>query len=189
MSDNRAKGVFLDRDGTLIHDRPGHYLARPQDLRLYKHTPQALRILAQAGFKLFVVSNQSGIGRGYYTDETARAINKRMTGLLEQEGVIITDIAYCPHAPAEHCVCRKPLPYMGLRFIEKYGLNPKLCYMVGDKLSDLEFGRALGVTAIFVRTGNGRQQLQKHGNELTTEIIARDILSAAEWITKHEIQN
>lgn len=187
MADNTIKAVILDRDGTLIFDRPGHYLSRPEDLRLYKHTPDALALLCKAGFKLFVVSNQSGIGRGYYSDETARAINKRMTDLLHPSGARIEEIVYCPHAPSEKCSCRKPLPEMGLRLIDKHGINPARSYMVGDKLSDMQFGHSLGLTPVFVKTGNGRHQLEKHGNELKTEKITPDILSAAKWIIKHEI--
>ncbi len=189
MAETRIKAVILDRDGTLIHDKPGHYLSRPENLKLYKNTAEALKLLCDAGFKLFVVSNQSGIGRGYFTDETARAINKRMTDLLAKSGVVITDISYCPHAPKEACTCRKPLPHMGLELIKRYKLAPALSYMVGDKLSDLKFGRALGMTPVFVKTGNGKHQLEKYADEIKTEKTAPDILAAAKWIIKHEIQN
>ncbi|MFA6583141.1 MAG: HAD family hydrolase [Elusimicrobiaceae bacterium] len=183
------KAIILDRDGTLIHDKPGRYLSKPEALRLYKNTAPALKILAEAGYKLFVVSNQSGIGRGYFTEQTARAINRRMTDSLKKTGVVIADIVFCPHAPDEKCACRKPLPKMGEDLIKKHGIKPAESYMVGDKLSDVKFGHALGMKTIFVKTGNGRHQLEKYGSKIQTEKIAADILAAAKWIAKYEIQN
>lgn len=182
------KAVFLDRDGTLIHDRPGHYLSEPGKLRLYKNTPAALKLLADRGFKLFVVSNQSGVGRGYYTLETANAINDRLKELLERHGVKIAEISICPHAPSTPCECRKPAPAMGLHLIARHGIDTSRSYMVGDKLSDMEFGRNIGVKTVFVKTGHGRHQAEKHGNRLAPSIKANNILRAAQRICD-EIQD
>lgn len=182
------KAVFLDRDGTLIHDRPGHYLSEPAKLRLYRNTPAALKMLADKGFRLFVVSNQSGVGRGYYTLATANAINDHLEKLLSRHGVKIAEISICPHAPSTPCECRKPAPAMGLRLMAKHGIDPSRSYMVGDKLSDMEFGRNIGVRTVFVKTGHGRSQSEKHGEKLAPSIKANDILRAAQRICD-EIQD
>jgi len=180
------KAVFLDRDGTLIHDRPGHYLSRPEDLRVYKNAPEALALLQKHGFRLFIVSNQSGVGRGYFTGKTARAINARLENLFKKRGVKITETVFCPHAPDAGCSCRKPAPLMGERLIKRYKLSPPACYMAGDKKSDAQFGRNLGFSTVFVKTGHGAAQLKKHGGKVADRVTA-DILSAAKWIIKHEI--
>ena len=109
-----TKAIFLDRDGTLIYEKPGVYLSDPKQLRLYKSTKPALALLSKSGFKLFIVSNQSGIGRGYFTEKEVNAVHAHLKTLLKPAR--IEEIVFCPHAPDEHCACRKPLPKMGLDF-------------------------------------------------------------------------
>ncbi len=180
------KGVFLDRDGTLIHDRPGHYLSEPGKLKLYKDTIPALRLLRGLGFKLFVVTNQSGIARGYFTDKTARAINMRLETLLRKAGAPISETAYCPHGPDDGCRCRKPAPLMGKRLAKKHNIDLRRSFMIGDKISDVKFGANLGLRTILVRSGHGRSQLRKAGGKHAAEHIAAGILQAARFI-RHEI--
>ncbi len=176
------KAVFLDRDGTLIYEKPGVYLSRPQQVRLYKSTRPALQLLQEHGFKLFIVSNQSGIGRGYFTEKEVRAVHAHLQQLLNP--IKIEDIVFCPHAPEEHCACRKPLPKMGLDLIAKYRLDTAYSYMIGDKKADVEFGRALGVKTVLVTTANGKHHLQKYPN-LHPDKIASNLLNAAKFIV-HE---
>ena len=111
------KAVFLDRDGTLIYEKPGVYLSDPQQVRLYKSTKPALELLAKSGFSLFMVSNQSGIGRGYFTEQDVRAVHARLAELLHPTK--LQDIVFCPHTPDEHCACRKPQPKLGTDLIKK----------------------------------------------------------------------
>ena len=113
-----TKAVFLDRDGTIIYEKPGVYLSHPQQVRLYKSTRPALKLLSQSGFKLFIVSNQSGIGRGYFTEEEVNAVHVHLLKLLKPAR--IEEIVFCPHAPDEKCSCRKPQPKMALDLIKKY---------------------------------------------------------------------
>ena len=140
------KAVFLDRDGTLIYERPGVYISRTSQLRLYKSTPEALRILSKLGFKLFIVSNQSGIGRGYFGKETVEELNAYLRGLLKKSGVLLDGIYYCPHAPEKHCRCRKPETLLGEQIIKEHGVDPAASFMIGDKRADVEFGRRLGMS-------------------------------------------
>lgn len=180
--------VFLDRDGTLIHDRPGHYLSDPAKLRLYKNTIPALRLLRKLGFRLFIVTNQSGIARGYFTRATAEKVNARLEKLLAAGGARIDETAYCPHGPNDGCLCRKPLPLMGRKLIKKHNIAAERSFMVGDKKSDMEFGGKLGLKTILLRTGHGQTQLRKPQALSATGHVSAGILQAARFI-KHEIQN
>ena len=176
------KAVFLDRDGTLIYEKPGVYLSRPEQVRLYKSTKPALELLSKNGFQLFIVSNQSGIGRGYFTEKEVNAIHTHLCKLLKPAR--IQEIAFCPHAPDEHCACRKPQPKMGLDLIKKYHIDPKHSYMIGDKKADVEFGRAIGCKTILVTTANGHRHLKKYP-DLHPDKIATNLLNAAKFILKN----
>ena len=178
------KAVFLDRDGTLIYEKPGVYLSRPEQVRLYKSTRPALALLSKSGFKLFIVSNQSGIGRGYCTAKEVRAVHAHLVKLLRPAQ--IEEIVFCPHAPDEHCACRKPQPKMGLELIKKYQIDPSRSYMIGDKKADVEFGRALGCKTVLVTTANGHRHLKKYPN-LQPDKIATNLLNAAKFIVQDSL--
>ncbi len=179
------KAVFLDRDGTLIYEKPGVYLSDPQQVRLYKSTRPALELLAKSGFKLFIVSNQSGIGRGYFTEKEVNAVHAHLRRLLKPAS--IEEIVFCPHAPDEKCTCRKPQPQMGLDLIKKYRIDPQKSYMIGDKKADVEFGHALGCKAVLVTTANGHRHLKKYP-ALHPDKIATNLLNAAKFIVKDSEQ-
>lgn len=175
------KAVFLDRDGTVIYEKPGVYLSDPAGVRLYKSSRKALTLLNKAGFKLFIVSNQSGIGRGYFTEKEVRKVNAQMLALLKPAH--IEEIVFCPHAPDENCICRKPQPEMGLKLIKKYHINPKQSYMIGDKKADVIFGHNIGCKSVLVTTANGKNHLKKYP-DLKPEKIANNLLNAARFIIK-----
>ena len=175
------KAVFFDRDGTLIYDYG--YLADPAKVRLYTHTKPALQLLAKAGYRLFIVSNQSGIGRGYFSEKEARAVNDRLCRLLYP--VTLDEIVFCPHAPDEACSCRKPLPQLGLHLIRKYHLDPTRSFMIGDKKSDVEFGHAWGGKSILVTTANGKKHLHKYPH-MHPDYVAANLLRAARFILREE---
>ena len=179
------KAVFLDRDGTVIFEKPGTYLADPKKVILYKNTLEGLKKLYKAGYKLFIVSNQSGIGRGYFDEDTMLAV---MASMLKQlKGVKVEGIAYCPHAPQDNCSCRKPLPEMGVKIIKGYKLDPKKCFMIGDKKSDIEFAKNIGVEGILVLTGNGRRHAQKYKKDFKNIKHCADLKGAANYILNKEI--
>ena len=177
----KTKAVFLDRDGTIIYEKPGVYLSDPAKVRPYKSAKMALQLLREAGFSLFIVSNQSGIGRGYFTEKEVNKVNARMLSLLKPAR--IEEIIFCPHAPDEKCACRKPLPEMGLKLIKKYHIDPKQSYMIGDKKADVLFGHAIGCKAVLVTTANGKKHLQKYP-DLKPEKVATNLLNAARFILK-----
>lgn len=180
---NQIKAVFFDRDGTLIHERPGVYLSDPADVRLYAPAKTALAKLAQAGFAFFIVSNQSGIGRGYFTEKEVRAVHKRLLQLLHPAQ--IQEIVFCPHAPTDPCLCRKPGTLLGEQLIKKYHIDPARSFMAGDKKADVLFGQALGFKSILLTTANGKNHLKKYP-ELKPDFVANDLLAAARYILRED---
>ncbi len=176
---NRA--VFLDRDGTVIEEKD--FLHRPEEVELYPSTAPALRRLQSAGFKLFVVSNQSGVGRGYFTMEDVEKVNQRMLNDLAREGVKIERIYIAPEAPDIPSRGRKPSPQFLFDARDEFGLDLAQSYMIGDRLSDLECGWNAGVRkTIMVRTGYGAGVETASAGKLGAAVIVDDLASAADWI-------
>jgi histidinol-phosphate phosphatase family protein len=140
------RAVFLDRDDTLNHD-PG-YLRDPEQLELLPGVADALATLQTRGFVLIVVTNQSGVGRGYYPIEATHAVNARMSELLAAAGVTIARYEICPHAPDDGCDCRKPSPKMILGAAAALEVDCRQSWMVGDKESDVEAGIAAGCRTV-----------------------------------------
>jgi D-glycero-D-manno-heptose 1,7-bisphosphate phosphatase len=142
------RAVFLDRDNTLIFD-PG-YIHEPSKVRLLEGVAEGLKLLKEAGFLLIVISNQSGIGRGYYGEEDFWAVNRRLQELLLPHKVQIDDFFFCPHRPDENCSCRKPKPYLVYEAARKWKVDVKESFVVGDKPSDLELGFNAGCRGAFL---------------------------------------
>lgn len=145
--------IFLDRDGTVIVEL--HYLSDPDAVRLETGVLEGLASLSAHGHPLIVVSNQSGIGRGMFTEEAARGVNQRAAELLARGGVDILDWYICPHVPEAACMCRKPAPGLPLTAARQHGLALAGSYVIGDKPSDLELADAIGGTGILVTSGHG----------------------------------
>ena len=148
--------VLFDRDGTLIEDR--HYLSDPDGVELIPGTGEALAVLRRRGIQTFVVSNQSGIGRGYFPESSWHACEKRLAELLSFFGAGLDDERFCPHAPEEGCRCRKPETGMWESLRASHGLEAARSVMVGDKAEDLLFGANAGLAAaVLVLTGKGER--------------------------------
>ena len=143
--------VFLDRDGTLI-DETG-YLADPGGISFYPGIPEALKRLQERGYLLVVITNQSGIGRGYFDEETALKVNLSMVKILRGTEVFLTAVYYCPHHPDDKCRCRKPKLLMVQRALDDLKINPGLSWMVGDIDKDAQTGINAGLRTIIVETG------------------------------------
>ncbi len=180
---NQIKAVFFDRDGTLIHEKPGTYLSDPAAVHLYAPVPRALTRLAQAGFVFFIVSNQSGIGRGYFTEKEVNKVHARLRQLLKP--VEIKEIVFCPHAPDHACRCRKPGTLLGEQLIKKYHIDPARSFMVGDKKADVQFGRGLGLRSVLMTTANGKNHLKKY-TDLKPDFIAPNMQAAASYILRED---
>lgn len=154
------KNIILDRDGTLIEER--HYLRNPEEVQLITGVVPPMRELCQAGCRFFVVSNQSGIGRGILTLEEYQAVHARLTQILNTHNITLQDAVFCPHTPSEPCTCRKPGQALWKQLLEKHDLRAEESVMVGDKASDVLFGLNAGMAlSVLVRTGHGDVQAEK----------------------------
>jgi histidinol-phosphate phosphatase family protein len=147
--------VFLDRDGTLIDYVP--YLSNPEQVRLIPGAGESLAAMKNAGFHLVLITNQSGIGRGLYSERDYEAVNDRIAELLGDFGVTLDRIEFCPHTPEDGCGCRKPATGMAESAVTELGISLTSSFVIGDNLSDIEFGRAIGAATILVETGLGKE--------------------------------
>ena len=168
---NRSKlpkkpAVFLDRDGTLIHDKPGHYLTDEKLLKLYQNTPTALKILKKLGYAFIILTNQSGIGRGYMTLEKSKKINLTLQKKLKKLGIEIQGIYFCPHSPKDNCNCRKPRTGLAKEALNIHNINLEDSFMIGDKLADIKLGKNLKIKTIFLKTGHGKSQSLKYKTDM-----------------------
>jgi len=156
------RAVFIDRDGTINEEKD--YLYRADEFTFIPGAPEAIRLLNEAGFLVIVVTNQSGVARGYYTEEDVHLLHRHIAAQLEQVGARVDAWSYCPHHPAGRgsyalpCRCRKPLPGMLLEAAGRFEIDLQFSVMIGDKLVDVEAGRAAGCRPILVRTGYGSQE-------------------------------
>jgi D-glycero-D-manno-heptose 1,7-bisphosphate phosphatase len=177
----KQRAVFLDRDGTINVDR--NYLSDPAQLELIRGAGPALRRLMDAGFLLFIITNQSGIGRGYYTLADMHAVNERLCELLANDGVRFEKIYFAPEAPEEPSRGRKPSPQFLYDARDEFGLDLAQSYMIGDKLIDLECGWNAGVKkSILVRTGYGAEVEKKTAGQPNGAVVLDDLPKATDWI-------
>jgi D-glycero-D-manno-heptose 1,7-bisphosphate phosphatase len=175
------QAVFLDRDGTIIEEK--NYLSRPEDVALLPGAGAALKRLQDGGFKLFIVSNQSGVGRGYFTLADVERVNQHLLGQLGLDGVRFDKIYIAPEAPTQPSRGRKPSPQFLLDARDQFDLDLRRSFMVGDKLIDLQCGWNAGVNrCILVRTGYGAQEERASADKLGAAVLVDDLSAAAEWI-------
>ncbi|HEY1663424.1 MAG TPA: HAD family hydrolase [Verrucomicrobiae bacterium] len=178
---NRA--VFLDRDGTLIAE--ANYLHRIDQVQIFPATPIGLKKLCAAGYRLFIVSNQSGVGRGYFTMADVDAVNAHMAAELAREGISFDKIYIAPEAPGQASRGRKPSPQFLFDARDEFGLDLAQSFLVGDKVIDLECGWNAGIKkSILVRTGYGAEIERKEPETISRAVVVDDLDKAAEWILK-----
>lgn len=175
----RNKAIFLDRDGVINEEVS--YLSNLDDFRFIDGTVEALKILKSLGYLLIVITNQAGVARGYFTEETLQQIHRKMKQALEDNNVPLDDIFYCPHHPdfTGICECRKPLPGMILRAAEKYDIILDQSYMVGDTLGDIKTGYNAKCKTVLVMTGYGREEVKKI-SKIKPNLICENLLDFAE---------
>ncbi len=192
MPRQKNRAVFLDRDGTIIQE-VGH-IGRISQVKFIRGAFTALRGLRELGFKLIVVSNQSGVARGIITLHQVQNVNEYITSKLRQKKLFFDDLRYCPHHPSDgngkfrrKCSCRKPATGMIKMAQKKHNLSGKGNYVIGDKLTDVQLAKNIGAKGILVLTGFGRDQLAKSANKsIKPDYIAKNILDAARWIIQLE---
>jgi D-glycero-D-manno-heptose 1,7-bisphosphate phosphatase len=179
---NRA--VFLDRDGTLIEDKD--YLHCPEEVIIYPGVGPALKRLQDGGFKLFIVTNQSGVGRGKFPIEDVHRVHEFLSRELAKDGVHFEKIYIAPEAPDQPSRGRKPSPQFLFDARDEFRIDLAQSYMIGDKLIDLECGWNAGVKqSILVRTGYGAEVERKAANQLRGAPVVDDLPAAKTFILSH----
>jgi D-glycero-D-manno-heptose 1,7-bisphosphate phosphatase len=168
--------IFLDRDGTVIVD--SNYPSDPDAVQFEVNAKEGLGLFAAAQTRLVIVSNQSGIGRGYFPESAAHNINERLARILSAQNIQIEGWYICPHKPEDQCECRKPLPGLAYRAARELGIDLKRAIMIGDKISDLGMATALGMPGILVRTGKGEATARAATSTLTNTFIVNDLVEA-----------
>jgi D-glycero-D-manno-heptose 1,7-bisphosphate phosphatase len=179
----RKRAVFLDRDGTIIQEKG--YLSDPEALELISGAALAIQLINHLGLRAVVVSNQSGVSRGYFSASRLEEINLHLIRLLAQEGAHVDGLYYCPHHPADGCTCRKPEPGMLLKAAEELSVDLTSSYLAGDKGDDIDTIHRVGGKGILVLTGYGREQQEDWDGE-PPDFVAQDLLEAAYWIMVKE---
>ena len=192
MKKNTA--VFLDRDGT-INEEVG-YLDSLNKIKIIPGAYEAIKLINLSGMKTIVITNQAGVARGFFTEESVDAANELIQSDLKKRGAYIDKFYYCPHHPTEgkgrylqKCNCRKPAPGMILSAAGEFNINLTESYLVGDTFHDIQAAKNAGIKAILVKTGYGTELLDGGGNDQATpeskpDYIAEDILDAVQWILK-----
>jgi D-glycero-D-manno-heptose 1,7-bisphosphate phosphatase len=173
MTNPLSPAVFIDRDGTIMQDVD--YCSDPQQVKIFPRVAEALRRLKSKGFKVIIITNQSGIGRGFFTVEQYRAVEAEV---LRQLGDGLIDATYfCPDVPGQHSSCRKPAPGMIVEATREHQIDLARSFLIGDKEIDAECGRNVGVRTIRVRTGFDRETAGS-----MADWVAEDLPAAAEII-------
>ena len=179
--------MFLDRDGTMIEDVG--YLDQIARVAFYPWTVDAIRALNRAGLAVVVVTNQSGIARGYFSDAFVETTHRHISARLEAGGARVDAYYYCPHHPggtvteyARACRCRKPAPGLIESAAADLGLDASRSFVVGDRWLDVQLGRAVGARAILVRTGSGATEEARPQDGVAADAVVDNLAAAASWI-------
>jgi D-glycero-D-manno-heptose 1,7-bisphosphate phosphatase len=179
--------VFLDRDGTLIEEVG--YLDRPGRVQLYPWAGDAIRALNRAGVRVVMVTNQSGIARGFFDEAMVQSIHARIAELLARGGARLDAYYYCPHHPdgkvaeyARACDCRKPGRALVDRAIAEFGIDPHRSFAVGDRWFDVALARTIGARGVLVRTGYGAMEADQPTHGMTPDAVVDNLAGAVSWI-------
>jgi D-glycero-D-manno-heptose 1,7-bisphosphate phosphatase len=176
--------VFLDRDGTIAEEVG--YLNHASRFRMFPFVAAAIHRLNEARLPVIVVTNQSGVGRGYFPESLVRTVNELMTQQLAESDARIDAIYYCPHISADNCSCRKPKTGMLDRAAQEHALDLQRSFVVGDRYGDLELAQSVRARSILVRTGYGEGELAWHAAHwpVQPDFVAEDLAQAADWILR-----
>ena len=171
------KAIFIDRDGVINEDHG--YVHKIEDFKFIPKAVDGLKLLSEQGFKFIIITNQSGIGRGYYKKEDFLTFNNHLVSELSKNKIKIEKTYYCQHGPDESCDCRKPSTKYIKEAKKEFDIDLENSYVIGDHPHDIEMGKKAGCKSIYVLTGHGK----KHKEELKeADFIAQDLYEAANWI-------
>jgi D-glycero-D-manno-heptose 1,7-bisphosphate phosphatase len=182
-----SAAVFLDRDGTLIEEVG--YLDRADRVTLYPYAADAIRALNRAGIRIVMVTNQSGVARGFFSEAVVVEVHQHIADLLARRGAHIDAYYYCPHHPdgrvaeyAIRCECRKPGRALVDRAVHELGIDPARSFTVGDRWLDVGLARTIGGRGVLVRTGYGADEEQRRPEGLEADVVVNNLVEAASWI-------
>jgi histidinol-phosphate phosphatase family protein len=180
------RALFIDRDGTINVEK--EFISSPDDVELIPYAAAGLFMAAKHGFKLFVISNQSGVARGLMTEDDVVRVNQRLIELLAREGVKLDGIEYCPHYPSLSgpCDCRKPRRGMIDRVLQQHDIDIARSFVIGDRGLDAELAFNIGAKAVMVMTGYGVLEVNALSPDRKPDHVASDLLSAVQWIVENE---
>lgn len=185
----KTAAVFIDRDGTLCEEVG--YVNHPSRLRLLPRSAEAIRLLNTSQIKAVMVTNQSGVARGYFSEPVLHAVNAELVRQLKIHAAFLDGLYVCVHHPTEgappyraHCDCRKPAPGLLRRAADELGIDLERSYMIGDKISDVAVGQRVGAAGILVLTGYGLGEWEYQRSQWATQPdhVAADLLEAVGWI-------
>jgi D-glycero-D-manno-heptose 1,7-bisphosphate phosphatase len=178
--------VFLDRDGTIAEEVG--YLNHASRFRMFPFVAAAIHRLNEAKLPVIVVTNQSGVGRGYFPESLVQKVNEMMTQQLANSGARIDAVYYCPHVSAENCNCRKPKTGMLDRAAQEHALDLQRSFVVGDRYGDMKLARNARARSILVRSGYGEGELAWHAASwpVQPDFVAEDLTQAADWILRQQ---
>ncbi|NOZ80515.1 MAG: HAD family hydrolase [DPANN group archaeon] len=174
------RAIFLDRDGTLNEETM--YAHRIEDFRLLPGVIEGLQKLRDAGYLFFIITNQSGIGRGIFSEKEMHRFNDHLLSVLKQEGIRIEKVYFCPHHPEEGCDCRKPSPRYVFEAAKDFSIDLAGSYMFGDHRSDMLLARNAGIRSVFLLTGHGKEEFDRFGKEMSVDFVAKDLGEATGWV-------
>jgi D-glycero-D-manno-heptose 1,7-bisphosphate phosphatase len=177
----KQPAVFIDRDGTLIEEV--NFLSRVEDLRFFSYTDRAVRLMKESGFLIIVVTNQSGVGRGFFPESAMHAIHSRIQNDLTEK---LDAFYFCPHLPTDGCRCRKPNTGMIDAAKIDFAIDMENSWIIGDKALDVELGWNAGIKTALVLTGYGRKDITKLPKK--PDIVAETLIEAAERITNYQLR-
>jgi len=170
--------AILDRDGTIIEDV--HYLRRPDQVAFIPGAVEALAKLTAHGYGIIIITNQSGVGRGFFAEDEVEKVHEHLRQLLRANDIEVEGIYYCPHAPEDDCSCRKPRDGLVRQAAGDLDFSPENCVVIGDKPCDMELGKSLGARTVMVMTGPGRALRQE--GEAYCDHVVDNILEAVELL-------
>ncbi len=182
-----GRAAFLDRDGTIIEEVG--YLDRPERVEFYPYTIDAIRALNRAGLAVVMVTNQSGVARGFFTEAVVDDVHRHMADMLAAGGAHIDAYYYCPHhidgkvkGYAQACDCRKPGRGLVDRAAREFGVDPRRSFVVGDRWVDVALGRAVSAESVLVRTGYGMTEEQRPPANLAADAVVDNLIAATSWM-------
>lgn len=178
------KALFLDRDGVIIDYIP--YLSQPEQVKIPQSAGSTLKQWQDAGYLLILYTNQSGVGRGYFSLEDVEAVHRRVFHEYQKFGVFFHDVLLCPHHPSENCQCRKPSPYLLLEASRKYDIDIAQSFFIGDAPSDLECAIKAGCQPVLLLTGRGKSTVKQIDKYSTKIAVFNQLYETLELIKNHK---